>query len=147
MEDVFTQESVSPRLEKQLVDCVVQGSQETLGISKLANALVCVYSVMHACGLWHNGCITTTAFIIEICACIERHLYIILVMFVYILCKSHAEAHFRFLSSAYSVCEHQRRSVPVRLETTGVLDQRVLVDIRVIGGTAAGKKNDRSLNK
>ncbi len=47
MEDVFTQESVSPRLEKQLVDCVVQGSQETLGIMKRANALVCVYIVMH----------------------------------------------------------------------------------------------------
>ncbi len=40
MEDVFTQESVSPRLEKQLVDCVVQGLQETLGVLKSAIALV-----------------------------------------------------------------------------------------------------------
>ncbi len=40
MEDVFTQGSVSPPLEKQLVDCVVQGLQETLEILKRANVLV-----------------------------------------------------------------------------------------------------------
>ncbi len=45
MEDVFTQESVSSPLEKQLVDCVVQGLQETLGM-KRANALVrvCIFT-------------------------------------------------------------------------------------------------------
>ncbi len=46
MEDVFTQESVIPWLEKQLVDCVVQGSQEILEIMKLANVLVCAFDVV-----------------------------------------------------------------------------------------------------
>ncbi len=53
----------------------------------------------------------------------------------------HTEAAFRFIRTAYSVCENQRTTVFVRLDTTGVLDQRVLVDVRVIGGTATGNKN------
>ncbi len=43
MEDVFTQENVSLPLEKQLVDCVVLGSQEIPAIMKLENVLVCVF--------------------------------------------------------------------------------------------------------
>ncbi|XP_064385443.1 uncharacterized protein LOC135334236 isoform X4 [Halichondria panicea] len=46
------------------------------------------------------------------------------------------EARFRFQSSAYTMCENQERTVFVTLDTTGVLDRRVLVDVRVIGGTA-----------
>ncbi len=37
------------------------------------------------------------------------------------------------------MCENQGRTVSVTLDTTGVLDRRVLVDVRVIGGTATGK--------
>ncbi len=58
----------------------------------------------------------------------------------FVLRKSHAEASFRF-QSTYSVCENQGREVFVTLDTTGVLDQRVLVEVRIIGGTATGNKN------
>ena len=68
-------------------------------------------------------------------------------MYIYYLCEgvflrySHAEARFSFERTAYTVCENGRLTVNVILATTGVLDRRVLVDVRVIGGTATSTYN------
>ncbi len=50
----------------------------------------------------------------------------------------HSAAHFRFEKTSYSMCDDHGLSVYVSLETLGVLDQRVVVDLRIIGGTATG---------
>ena len=46
-------------------------------------------------------------------------------------------AQFSFENLAYSVCDTNRQLlVYVRLETAGVIDQRLVVDVTISGGTA-----------